>query len=102
MVEVLFSISNPHMTKQMIRAYQEEYRSLKKSLEGKESCETFKPKIRLFQQDDRKKLLIFEHANVEASVLHVLGKKARKVPGTEKTSFLTTERRGTLLLNYLT
>jgi hypothetical protein len=54
----------------MIHEHQYECRTVM-SLEAKGN-ETFKSKIRLFQEDTRKKPLIFQHENVETSLLHVL------------------------------
>jgi hypothetical protein len=84
----------------VIRTYQEEYRNLTKTLEGRGSDETFKSKTCLFPEDTRKELLIFQHPNMENPLLRVL-KKHGKCPSV-KTYFLTTESRGTLSLDYLT
>jgi hypothetical protein len=68
--------------------------------EGKGN-ETLKSKTCLFQEYASKELLTFQHANVENSLLCIL-KKHEKCPSVNKMYFRTTERRGTLSLDYLT
>jgi hypothetical protein len=58
-------------TLQMNRAYQEECRNLKNTLESEGNYDTFKSKSRLFQENVRKEPLIFQHSNVKNSLLSV-------------------------------
>jgi hypothetical protein len=102
--EFRLKFSNPSAshtcTLHMILAYQEKQTNLMKSLKGKVNDETLKSKIRPFQENTRKTFLIFQHADVDNSLLHVL-EKHRMCPLVNKTYFQTTERKSTLLLDYL-